>query len=87
MLNLDRAVKLPASMEGESLPSFFPVPRQNLCTKESVFSPHKEKAVLHHGTGVEPPGMEAVLQVQPAAPGQLVAGVSEASNWLTLEDV
>ena len=74
-------------MEGESLPSFFPVSRQNFRSGERVFSPHEEKALLPHSTGVEPPGMKGVLEVEPAAPGQLVAGVSEASNRETLEDV
>ena len=50
-------------------------------------APHEEEPLLQHCAGVVPPGVEGVLVVEPAGPGQLVAGESVADRGETLEDV
>ena len=85
--HLDRAVVPPARVEGETLPGLPPVHRQHLCGGGRVTAPHQEEPLLQHCAGVPLPGVEGVLVVEPAGPGQLVAGGVVAGHWETLEDV
>ena len=78
---------LPARVEGEPLPGIPPVHRQHLCGGGRPAAPHKEETLLQHCAGVVVPGVEGVLVVEPAGPGQLVAGGLVAGHWETLEDV
>ena len=85
--HLDRAVFLPARVEGEPLPGLSPVHRQHLSGGGRDIAPNKEEPFLQHRAGVVVPGVEGVLVVEPAEPGQLVAGVQVAGRGETLEEV
>ena len=85
--DLDRAVIIPASVEVPPLPGLPPVHRQHLRGGGRVVASHKEEPLLKHCAGVVLPGMEGVLVVEPAGPGQLVAGRVVAGHWETLDDV
>ena len=85
--DLDRAVLFPASVEGEPLPGLPPVHWQHLRGGGRVTASYEEEPLLQHCAGVVPPGVEGVLVVEPACPGQLVAGGVVAGHWETLEDV
>ena len=78
---------LPARLEGEPLPGLPPVTREHFSGEEGLTAPNKEEPLLQHCAGVVPPGVESVLVVDPAGPGQLVAGGGVAGQWETLEDV
>ena len=78
---------LPARVEGEPLPGLPSISRQHLRGGEGVKAPHQEEPLFQHCAGVPPPGVESVLVVEPAGPGQLVAGGVVAGHWETLEDV
>ena len=85
--DLDRAVALPARVKREALPGLPPVPRQHLRGGGRVIAPNKEETLLQHCAGVVCPGVEGVLVVEPAGPGQLVAGGGVAGHWETLKEV
>ena len=85
--HLDRAVVLPARVYGEPLPGLSPVHRQHLCGGGGDSSPNKEEPLLQYCACVGIPGVEGVLEVEPAGPGQLVAGGVVAGHWETLEEV
>ena len=78
---------IPARVEGEPLPGLPPVHRQHLRGGARLVAPHQEEPLLQHCAGVAVPGVEGVLVVEPAGPGQLVAGGVVAGHWETLEDV
>ena len=85
--DLDRAVFLPARVYGEPLPGLSPVNRQHLCGGGRDIAPNKEEPLLQYCAGVGLPGVEGVLIVEPAGPGQLVAGGLVADRRETLEEV
>ena len=89
--DLDRAVAVSARVEGEPLPGLSSVHRQHLCGggggEAIVTAPHEEETLLQNCAGVVIPFVEGVLVVEPAGPGQLVAGVPVADRCETLEDV
>ena len=74
-------------VEVPPFPGLPSVHRQQLRGGGRVGAPHQEEPLLQHCGGVGPPGVEGVLEVEPAGPGQLVAGGGVAGHWETLEDV
>ena len=85
--DLDRAVFLPARVEGEPLPGLSPVHRQHLCGGGRLPAPHKEEPLLQYCARMVLPVVDVVLIVEPAGPGQLVAGGLVADRRETLEEV
>ena len=78
---------LPDSVKVPPLHGLPPVHRQHLRGGGRVIAPHQEETLLQHCAGVVYPGVEGVLVVEPACPGQLVAGSGVAGHWETLDEV
>ena len=65
---------LPARVEGEPLPGLSSIHRQHLRGGGRVPAPNQEEPLLQYCAGVVQPGVEGVLVVKPAGPGQEVHG-------------
>ena len=87
MSDLDRAVFLPAMVEGKPLTGLPPVPWKHLRGGGGVESSHKEEIIVQNCACVVNPVDKGELVGVPPGPVQVVAGGGVAGHWQTLQDV